>query len=117
RTNTPLQALALLNDPTYVEAGRKLAERAIATGPGQSERLTFLWKTVLAREPNADESKLMIDVLRSAAERFRKEPAAAEKLIKVGRSPRDAKLDPIELASWAVVSSVLLNLDEAISKP
>ena len=117
RTNTPLQALALLNDPTYVEAARKLAERALAAGKADEVRLIFAWKVVLSRDPNADEAKVVQGILDAARVRFRKEPDAAEKLLKVGRSPRDPKADPAELAAWTVSMSALLNLDEAISKP
>ncbi|WP_088259229.1 DUF1553 domain-containing protein [Fimbriiglobus ruber] len=117
RTNTPLQALALLNDPTYVEAARKLAERTLAAGTNDEVRLAFAWKVVLCREPTPDESKVIQSIRQAALARFKKESAAAEKLLKVGNAPRDPKADPAELAAWAVAMSALLNLDEAISKP
>jgi len=117
RTNTPLQALTLMNDPTYVEAARKLAERAFAAGPSNEARLGFAWKVVLCREPNPEETKVLLGILKAAQLRFKKDPTAAEQLLKVGASPRDPKADPVELAAWTVVTSTLLNLDEAISKP
>jgi len=117
RTNTPLQALALMNDPTYVEAARKLAERALAAGPADDARLAFAWKAVLCRAPNPDEVEIVSGILHAARARFQKDPAAAAKLLAVGHAPRDPKADPVELAAWTVATSTLLNLDEAISKP
>ena len=116
RTNTPLQALALLNDPTFVEAARKLAERALAAGTKDEDRLRFAWKTVLSREPNPEEVPVIQSLLKAAREQFAKNPAAAEKLLKVGYMPRDPNANLAELAAWTTAMSVLLNLDEAISK-
>ena len=117
RTNTPLQALALMNDPTYIESARKLAERVIAINPNDEARIPFAWELMLCREPNAEEVKIMRGIYQSAFSRYTKEPQHAEKLLKVGHSPRDPKTNPIELAAWTVVMSALLNLDEVISKP
>lgn len=117
RTNTPLQALVLLNDPTYVEASRKLAERIMLEG-GKSvdERLNFAFRTVLSRQPKQQEVSVLKNIFSQQLERFRANEAAAEKLLKVGESPRDEQLNVAELATWATISSVLLNLDEAVTK-
>jgi hypothetical protein len=117
RTNTPLQALALLNDPTYVEAARKLAERVLASGKTDAARMAVAWTVVLGRDPRPEEAKILQGVLDASRTRYAKEAGAAGKLLAVGRSPRDPKADPAELAAWTVSMSALLNLDEAISKP
>jgi len=117
RTNTPLQALILLNDPTYIEASRKLAERVLTEGDDTVDRrITFAFRLATARRPTAKE----IGVLRRMLERqiavFRHDPEAALKLLAVGESPRNEKLDPAELAAWTTVASVILNLDETVTK-
>jgi hypothetical protein len=116
-TNTPLQALVLMNDPTYVEAGRKLAERLLKEGGASGEsHLTFVFKCALSRTPGATEQKVLLGIHDAALKRFRADKESAKKLLAVGESPRDPKLDEVELAAWAVVASTILNLDETISK-
>jgi len=117
RTNTPLQALVLLNDPTYVEAARKFAERILRDG-GQSldERLTFAFRSVLARQPTTAERAVLRSVYERQLARFRELPDAAKALLAVGESPADATLDPAELAAWTMVASAILNTDEAVTK-
>jgi hypothetical protein len=117
RTNTPLQALVLLNDPTYVEASRKLAERLIREGgPSDDDRLALAFRLVLARCPTPSEVDVLRQVHRDALARFHADKAAATKLLSVGESPRDPKLDPAELAAWSTVAGVVLNLDEAVTR-
>jgi len=116
-TNTPLQALVLLNDPTYLESARKLAELVVSSTPCEQERLQTAFFRVLCRAPQPDEEKLLIDACHKAAERFRHNPASAAELIHVGSSAVDPSIDPVELSSWTIVMSMLLNLDEAICKP
>jgi Protein of unknown function (DUF1553) len=116
RTNTPLQALELLNDITYVEAARRLAEVTISHG-GQTadERIAFAFRCALARGPSASE----LDVLRKGLERylqaFRADRAPAGQLIRVGESAVDEKADAAELGAYTAVAGVILNLDETIS--
>ena len=87
-TNTPLQALVLLNDPTYVEAARKLAERILKEAPASpTMRLTRAFRLVLARRPRYPEIAVLLRVLNTQLATFRKEPAAAEKLLAIGESP------------------------------
>jgi mono/diheme cytochrome c family protein len=116
RTNTPLQALILMNDPTYVEASRKLAERILReSGPGLAQRVRYAFQLVLAREPRPME----IDVIAGIYERQRETASQdqhARELLRVGESPVDETLDPDELAAWALVASVLLNLDETVTR-
>ncbi len=117
RTNTPLQALVLLNDPTYVEASRALAERMIRTGgPDPASRVRFAYERTLARTPTAVESRLLGDLAREQAEKFRSEPDLAENLLRVGERPTTEDMPAAELAAWTIVASSILNLDETISK-
>ncbi|MSR54169.1 MAG: DUF1553 domain-containing protein [Gemmataceae bacterium] len=117
RTNTPLQALVLMNDPTYVEASRKLAERIMNEGGATTEeRLTFVFKLATARLPREKEVEILKRVFDAQKARFTKDKMGAEKLLKVGESPRDEKLDAIELAAWAMVANAILNLDEVVTR-
>lgn len=118
RTNTPLQALVLLNDPTYVESARKFAERLLKeSGPTPEERLTKSFRMALSRVPTADEQRILFVLYQGALDRFRRDGAAAEKLLAVGDASRDMQFDAAELAAWTTLASIILNLDEAISKP
>jgi hypothetical protein len=117
RTNTPLQALVLMNDPTYVEAARKLAERLMKEGGAATEdRIAFAFKLATARPPRANEVAILKRVFEAERTRFGKNREAAENLLKVGESPRDAKLDAVELAAWAMVANAILNLDEVVTR-
>jgi hypothetical protein len=117
RTNTPLQALILMNDPTYVESSRKLAERLIREGGTSAEdRIGLAYRLVLARRPRPEEAQVLKEVLAEQLADYRKNPEEAAKLLKVGETPRDATLDPVELAAWALVASTILNLDEAVTR-
>ena len=117
RTNTPLQALVLMNDPTYIEASRKLAEQSLLASEDDSERVRYAFRRVLSRYPEAAELDTILHVVQDAAEEFAANPAAANELLLIGNSPRDPSLDSNRLAAWTTAMSVLLNLDEAISKP
>jgi hypothetical protein len=117
RTNTPLQALVLMNDPTYVEASRQFAERILREGgPSLDARLTFAFRTVLVRSPNQQELAILRQIYEKQKARFAALPESAAKLLSVGESPRDESLEAAELAAWTMVASTLLNLDEAVTK-
>jgi hypothetical protein len=117
RTNTPLQALALMNDPTYVEAARKLAERAMIDGGATAEeRIGYLYRLVLSREPRPAEVAVLKNVLDRESSGYRAHPEGAVKLLGVGESPRNEKVDLIEHAAWTMVCSAILNLDETVTK-
>jgi hypothetical protein len=114
-TNTPLQALTLQNDITFLEAARHLARRMLLEGgPAADDQLTYGWRTVLTRMPSSEE----LNVLRRSLERYRSvyrnDMAAAEQLLSAGESARDARLDAAEHAAMTMVAHTLLNLDEAI---
>ena len=117
RTNTPLQALTLLNEISFVEAARKLAERTLTSGSADVDRrLRFAFRAVLTRDPNERE----IAVLRRGVARhlahYRDHPAEAAEVLRTGESPVDAGLDSVEVAAWTAVSGLILNLDEAVMK-
>jgi len=114
RTNTPLQALALMNDVTYVEAARVLAERMMKQGPAEDLRWGF--RRVTSRWPASAEEEILRRALRSNLADFRKRPDAAKRLIATGDSKPDPALDPAELAAMTTVASLILNLDEAVTK-
>jgi hypothetical protein len=117
RTNTPLQALVLWNDPTYVEASRKLAERIMTEGGATvDERIAFAFQEVESRKPAADEAAVLRRVYQKQLDKFTADNAAAIKLLSVGESPRNEKLNVPELAAWTMVGSTILNLDETLTK-
>jgi mono/diheme cytochrome c family protein len=117
RTNTPLQALVLMNDPTYVEAARKFAERILREGgTSTAERLAFAFRTVTARQPTEAELAVLARVLARQQATYRSDPAAAKRMLATGESPADASIDPAELAAWTMVASAILNTDEALTK-
>jgi hypothetical protein len=115
-TNSPLQALVLLNDPTYVEAARKLAERMMRSDETEEARLAFGFRCATARSPTSAELQILSRIHRQALTRFRADKDAARKFLGVGDSPRDASLDEAEHAAWTLVASTILNLDETISR-
>lgn len=117
RTNTPLQALVLMNDPTYLEAARKLAERTMTVaGPSGDQRVTFAFKLALSRSPTPQEAAVLLKLYEQRLKKFQQEPTAAKALLAIGESPHNGSLPEPELAAWTSVMSVLLNLDEAITK-
>ena len=116
RTNTPLQALTLLNETGFVEAARVLAERVIAEAKTPDERLTRAFRRVLARSPSPAELRILCDGLDHHLARFRDDPAAARKLLTTGDKKPDPKRAPAELAAYATVCGMILNLDEAVTK-
>jgi Protein of unknown function (DUF1553)/Protein of unknown function (DUF1549)/Planctomycete cytochrome C len=117
RSNTPQQALVLLNDPTYVEAARALAGGVLADGgKTTAERFEFAFRRVLVRSPRPEELKVLTALLEKHEAEFAADKAAAEKLLAVGDLKSPANLDPAELAAWTSVCRVLLNLHETITR-
>jgi Protein of unknown function (DUF1553) len=117
RTNTPLQALLTLNDITYVEAARAMAQRVILTGGANPrERLDLAMRLVLARPPSPAQSEVLLKSLDRVKNEFTQNPESAKKLLAIGESKRDELIDPIEHAAWTQICSVILNLDEALTK-
>jgi hypothetical protein len=117
RTNTPLQALELLNDVAYVEAARALAQLMIEEGGRSGEgRITYAFRRATARRPTPAELSLLRRGLERYRDAFRSSPAAAEQLIRHGESPPDPNVDRVELAACTATAGVILNLDETISQ-
>ncbi|HUR57871.1 MAG TPA: DUF1553 domain-containing protein, partial [Opitutaceae bacterium] len=116
RTNTPLQAFITMNDPQWVEAARKLAERALQAASTGEARLDFLARTTLGRRLTPGESEVLAASAENFAARFEGEPDAAKQLLAVGESPVDPALPAAEVAAWTVVASEFLNLDEFLTK-
>jgi hypothetical protein len=117
RTNTPLQALSLLNEITFVEASRKFAERMLLEGgTTPSERLRYGFRLATSREPTPQEELILLDGLKKDFQKFRDKAGSAEELLKVGTTARNPKLDPAELAAYTLTANVLLNLDEVVSR-
>ena len=117
RTNTPLQALVLLNDVQWVEAARAFAQRILTEG-GASDggRLAWAFRSVTARAPGADELAVLQALLSDVRAEFATDLEGAEALLATGQAPRDAALDAAEHAAWTTVASLLLNLDEAVTQ-
>ena len=117
RTNTPLQALNLMNDVTYVEAARMLAERMIKEGGATAEaRLYWGFRLLTSRAPNKNEQETLLENLNSQLEYYRQNPDAAKQLLLMGEKRNDAKLNAAELAAYATTASLMLNLDEVITR-
>ena len=115
RSNTPLAALALLNDPIFVEAARALAQEVLtAPAEGDGERLSLVWERVLQRAPDPSERDVLARLLTEHRASYAARPDEAAALIAVGASPSPTNLDPAELAAWTSVARVALNLHETI---
>ena len=117
RTNTPLQALNLMNDVTYLEAARLLAERIIKEGGATpAQRLTWAFRLATSRVPDAVERETLLENLTSQLDWYRGHPSDAAKLLLGGERRNDASLASSELAAYTVTASLLINLDEVITK-
>ena len=117
RTNTPLQALITLNDPTYLEASRKLAERVLREGPADfAQQLQFLFRTVTCRLPSDRELEVLTRTWQQQHSHYQQHPQAIDSLLAIGESPADKSLDGLQLASWTMLASAILNLDETVTR-
>jgi hypothetical protein len=118
-TSTPLQALALLNDPQVVEAARNLAARSIkekGAGPDDRGRVAWMFRLVTGRRASPGEVAVLGRLLAEQRDAFRGDPAAAKALLAVGESPADPALDPAELAAATVLAEAIFNHDEAVMR-
>lgn len=117
RTNTPLQALTLMNDPVYVEASRAFGQRIIREGgPTLESRLAYAFRTCLGRLPTKAEREVLERAYRTHFQHFESDRVGAAKLVHAGASEPDFNLDVCELAAWTMIGTTLLNLDETITK-
>ena len=117
RTNTPLQALLLLQGPQFVEAARHLAARIMLEGGTTTEsRIAFGFERVTARLPNPKETTVMKQLYEARLQQYRQDKDAALQMLSVGQSARNTQLDMAEHAAWMAIARLLLNLDETINK-
>jgi len=117
RSDTPLQALQLMNDVQHVEAARGLAERMLLSPQKSADaRLTFAFRAVLSRAPEADELSILRTSLEKHLKRYASDKPAAAKLVRAGESKPVAGLDETELAAYTLAANTILNLDETINR-
>jgi hypothetical protein len=117
RTDTPLQALVLMNDVTFLEASRVLAQRMLEEGgPTPESRINYVFERVLCRKPTPRETQILTAGLQKRLAVYQAEPAIAQKLLSQGDYPKDPKLDPVQVAAYTMTASVLLNLDETVTR-
>jgi mono/diheme cytochrome c family protein len=117
RTNTPLQALVLMNDVQFVEAARKLAERAIGQAPSDPPAaIRAMFRLATSRLPLADEESVLSRLHGGQFAKFAADPEAATKLLAVGSAPRNDAIPAAELAAMTMVANLILNLDESVTK-
>jgi Protein of unknown function (DUF1553)/Protein of unknown function (DUF1549)/Concanavalin A-like lectin/glucanases superfamily/Planctomycete cytochrome C len=117
RTNTPLQALDLMNDVTFLEASRKVAERMMTENNGDADqRLAYGFRLLLARRPKPAEEAVLAKTLGGCEQEYRDTPGAADKFLAQGESPIRPGIDKPELAAYTAVASLMLNMDAAINK-
>jgi FPC/CPF motif-containing protein YcgG len=117
-SNTPTAALTLLNDPTFVEAARGLAERILREGgASDEERLAYAFLLAVCRAPDADERRMLGAFLEEQRALYEKEPALAQALLRQnGHAPVADDLDRVGWAAWTAVARALLNMDETITR-
>jgi len=117
RSNTPLQALVLLNDPTYVEAARRFAELTLQQGGDTNEqRLAFAFQQALNRNPHENEQEILLGLYEKHLAEYQADKPSAELLTKIGLVKTATDVDVAELAAWTSVARVILNLHETITR-
>jgi len=117
RTNTPLQALLLLNEPQFVEASRALAERTLReAGPSTDDRLSYMFRLATSRPPAPQDLAELNSAFQDFVTHYTKEADAAKALINLGETRLDPRCNPGELAAWTMIGNVILNLDEVMTK-
>ena len=117
RSNTPLQALQLMNDVQQFEAARALAQRMLTqAGTTPTDRLNFAYRTVLSRPPTAEESAVLLDTLKKFTDKYQHDPAAAKLAIHHGESAPNPNLPEPGLASYTLLANLILNLDETLNR-
>lgn len=117
RTNTPLQALALMNDEPYIEAARRLAERTMALeNTDVTGRIAYAFRLATSRIPTADETAVLVDSYQTHLSNYQANAGAAEALVSVGETKRNPALDVPQLAAMTLVCNLIMNLDETVTK-
>lgn len=117
RTNTPLQALTLLNDVTFVEAARKLGERIVSSGgETESKRVAFAFRSLAGRYPTPEEQAILMAALNDYRAEFFADPKRASEVLKIGQAPATKEIPVVELAAATALANVLLNLEEVTTR-
>ncbi len=117
RSNTPLQALVLLNDPTYVEAARVFAEHAIRNGGSSpADRVQWMFVKAMNRQAKPVELERLVKIVEQHRSQYAQDTAARDQVLAIGAAPIDSAIDKQELAAWVSVARVLLNLHETITR-
>lgn len=117
RSNTPLQSLVLLNDPTYVEAARGFAERILREGGAtEAERISFAFRKAVSRDASADEAEVLTELLQKHRTEYAANPAAADAILRTGSLTVPGEADRTQLAAWTSVARVILNLHEVMTR-
>jgi len=117
RSNTPLQALVLLNDPTYVEAARSFAERIVRDGGGDfAARLNYAYRRAMSRDARGEEAKLLDGLYQRHLASYQADPKSAEELLHIGECPLPPNMNLAELAAWTSVARVIFNLHEMVTR-
>ena len=117
RSNTPLAALVLLNDPTFIEAARVLAQHTLADGgKTDADRVAFAFRQATSRRPDEAEAKVLLGLLERNRAHSKGDPKAAAGLVKIGLAPAPKDADVPELAAWTAVCRALLNLSETMTR-
>ncbi|MDA1050212.1 MAG: DUF1553 domain-containing protein [Planctomycetota bacterium] len=117
RTNTPQQALVLMNDVTFVEAARSLAEQTLASNESMEDRVNAMFLAATSRPTNAAEASIFAALLRDLRQRYEEQPSLANELIAAGETPAAESIERTELAVWTAIANVILSLDESITRP
>ncbi|MFK7981668.1 MAG: DUF1553 domain-containing protein [Saprospiraceae bacterium] len=112
QTSTPLQSLILLNNPIYIEASRKIAEQLMQQDLSLTKRLEMAFIKIISRTPKSNEIQLLMDLYNEELKRLITQPEQAIKLVNIGASTYDKKLNVNELATLSIVINAILNLDE-----
>jgi len=117
RSNTPQQALVLLNDPTFVESARTFAEQIIDQGgKTNADKITYAYRHALSRKPSIEEQKVLKTLFDNHLKQYTEDEEAAEELLKTGITESESTADPAQLAAWTSISRVIFNLHEFITR-
>ena len=117
RSNTPLAALTLLNDPSFVEAARVFAQRIVTEGGNNDvQRMSFAYQWALSRDPDPVEQKVLLRLLNANRNALREDSEAVTALVNIGNSPKLRDVAPTEVAAWTMVARAIMNLDETITR-
>ena len=117
KSNTPLQALQLMNDVQHIEAARVMAQRMIEVSEATfADRVTFAYRAILSRTPSDREVQVLETQLKANLSHYQREPELAKKLIGLGESKASEKVDVSELAAYTLIANTLLNLDETVTR-